>query len=300
MSNQVYEYVTERILKQLESGTVPWHKPWRTSDGLMFPTNYASKKTYRGVNVFLLGVACWEHGFASNYWLTYTQAQELGGFVRKGSKSEMVVFWKILERENPEAVDAKDYIPMLRYYRVFNLEQIDGIEKPHIDGLNEFVPIEQAQSIAQAYGKNLTIRHGGNRACYRFQDDSIEMPQREAFEAPEEYYSTLFHEFTHSTGHEKRLNRSGVTEMHSFGDEIYSKEELIAEMGAAMLCAMAGIENKTINNSAAYIQGWLKQLKDDAKLVVYAAANAQKASDFILGKELAGKAETKAFLRPAM
>jgi antirestriction protein ArdC len=286
MSNQVYGYITDKIMEELEHGCVPWHKPWKSPDGVRVPMNYASKKPYRGVNTFLLAVSRFKAGYDSNYWLTFKQIQALGGNV-KGQHSEMVVFWRLLEKpaENPTAENETDYIPMLRYYRVFNLDQVTGIKKPvAADNLPTFQPIDEAEEVATKYQEQIEVIHGGSRAYYQPSNDWIRMPEKETFDGPEEYYSTLFHEFTHSTGHKTRLNRPGITETHYFGDEIYSKEELIAEMGAAMLSGVVGIENKTIKNSASYIQCWLDQLKTDKKLVVHAAAAAQKAADFILGK----------------
>src|SRR5215813_10017917 len=285
MSNQVYGYITDKIMEELERGCVPWHKPWKSPDGVRVPMNYVSKKPYRGVNTFLLAVARFKAGYDSNYWLTFKQIQALDGNV-KGQHSEMVVFWKLLEKpaENPTPNNETDYIPMLRYYRVFNLDQVTGIKKPSLDNLPSFQPIKEAEEIAIRYQQQIEVRHGGSRAFYRPSTDAIQMPDRETFDNPEEYYSTLFHEFTHSTGHKNRLNRPGIMETHFFGDEVYSKEELVAEMGAAMICGISGIENKTIKNSASYIQSWLGKLKDDKKLVVHAAAAAQKAADFILGK----------------
>lgn len=286
MSNQVYGYVTDKIMEELEQGCVPWHKPWKTSaDGVRVPTSYTSKKAYRGINSFLLGLARFKAGYESNYWLTFKQVQGLGGNV-KGQRSEMVVFWKLLEKPaaKPTPESDTDYIPMLRYYRVFNLDQVEGITKPKPESLPEFQAIAEAESIAAEYQKQIDVSHGGARAYYQPGTDSIRMPAREVFDGPEEYYSTLFHEFTHSTGHKSRLNRPGITDTHYFGDEVYSKEELVAEMGAAMLCGVVGIENKTIRNSASYIRSWLDKLRDDKKLVVHAAAAAQKAADFIQGK----------------
>jgi antirestriction protein ArdC len=199
---------------------------------------------------------------------------------------------RLLEKQAKDSTDKndKDYIPLLRYYRVYNLDQVSGIKKPALENLPQFKPIAEAEQIANAYGSHLeALRHGGNRAFYRPATDSIQMPEKQTFDSPEEYYSTLFHEFTHSTGHKSRLNRTGITETHFFGDEIYSKEELVAEMGAAMLCGVIGIENKTIKNSASYIQSWLGKLKDDKKLVVHAAAAAQKAADFIIDVKAHGK-----------
>ncbi|HYT55027.1 MAG TPA: zincin-like metallopeptidase domain-containing protein [Verrucomicrobiae bacterium] len=286
MSNQVYGYITDKIMEELEQGCVPWHKPWKTSsDGIRVPTSFVSKKPYRGVNTFLLALARFKAGYDSNYWLTFKQVQTLGGSI-KGQKTEMVVFWKMLEKpsQNPTAESETDYIPMLRYYRVFNLDQVEGIKKPTAENLPVFQPIAEAEAVATRYQDRIEVTHGGARAYYQPSSDSIRMPERETFDAPEAYYSTLFHEFTHSTGHESRLNRPGITETHFFGDEIYSKEELVAEMGAAMLCGVVGIENKTIKNSASYIQSWLSKLRDDKKLVVHAAAAAQKAADFILNR----------------
>jgi antirestriction protein ArdC len=186
---------------------------------------------------------------------------------------------------NSTAENDTDYIPMLRYYRVFNLDQVTGIAKATAGELPEFEPIAEAETVATKYQTQVEVTHGGTRAYYQPSTDSINMPERQTFDGAAEYYSTLFHEFTHSTGHKSRLNRPGITETHYFGDEIYSKEELVAEMGAAMLCGVVGIENKTIKNSASYIQSWLSKLRDDKKLVVHAAAAAQKASDFVLGRQ---------------
>ena len=172
---------------------------------------------------------------------------------------------------------------MLRYYRVFNLDQVTGIKKPSLENLPTFQPIKEAEQVATKYQEQIEVMQAGSKAFYQPSNDWIRIPEKETFDGPEAYYSTLFHEFTHSTGH-KTLNRPGITEAHYFGDEIYSKEELIAEMGAAMLSGVVGIENRTIKNSASYIQSWLGKLKEDKKLVVHAAAAAQKAADFILGK----------------
>ena len=246
MSNQVYGYITDRIMEELERGCVPWHKPWKTSsDGTRVPTSFVSKKPYRGVNTFLLALARFKAGYDSNYWLTFKQIESLGGSI-KGQGSEMVVFWKLLEKQaaNPTAENDTNYIPMLRYYRVFNLDQVSGIAKPTAGELPHFEPIADAEAIATQYQAQVAVTHGGSRAYYKPSTDSINMPDPQTFDGAAEYYSTLFHEFTHSTGHAARLNRPGITETHYFGDEIYSKEELLAEMGAAMLCGVVGIENK--------------------------------------------------------
>jgi len=165
MSNQVYQYITDKIIEELERGCVPWHQPWKTPDGLNVPTNFMSKKPYRGVNTFLLAVARMKAGYSSNYWLTFKQIQSLGGNV-KGQKTEMVVFWKLLEKraENPTTQDETDYIPMLRYYRVFNLDQVTGIQKPTLENLPVFQPINDAETIATKYQEQMAVNHGGSRA----------------------------------------------------------------------------------------------------------------------------------------
>ena len=281
MSSQIYQMITDRILELLENGVIPWRKPWKGGASEELPANLVSKKTYRGINIFLLSAM----GFSSRYWLSYKQAQEKGGQVRKGEKGTPVIFWKTSEVDDKET-GKKKQIPVLRYYTVFNLDQVDGIERPSGDEIPEtfdFNPIEEAEKIIGAMPKRPEIQHGQPRACYRPSTDTVNMPRQETFEQPEEYYSTLFHELTHATGHESRLGRRNSGEIRTFGDVEYSKEELIAEMGAAYLCGFAGIERATIENSAAYLAGWIKTLKGDSKLAVCAAANAQKAADFILG-----------------
>jgi antirestriction protein ArdC len=286
----VYSIITERMISLLEAGTIPWQKPWRVSGNGILPTNYVSKKAYRGLNVFMLAAS----GYECPFWLSFKQAKEHGGMVRKGEKGTPVIFWKFLTKEDengkPVMEDGKPVkIPLLRYYTVFNVEQCDGIkwEKPApIEG-SKWEPLTEAERIVADMKKRPEIKHGGERAYYSPSLDYIRMPQRESFAGGEEYYSTLFHELTHATGHQSRLNRKGVSSTlpanHSFGSSDYSREELVAEMGAAFLAGHAGFLHRTVNNSAAYLQGWLKALKGDSKLVVIAAAQAQKASDFILG-----------------
>ena len=275
----IFEQVTARIMELLETGTVPWKKPWSSAGGAR---NLVSKKPYRGINQFLLNCS----PYSSPYWLTFNQARQKGGSVNKGEKSTPVVFWKWLDRKAvPDEDDnsASSKIPLLRYYNVFNLDQIDGITAPvEEQPVNPFSPIEQAELIIRNMPQRPYILYGGDRACYSPMLDSVKLPNREAFKSPEEYYSTAFHELAHSSGHSSRLSRKGVVEPSSFGSHDYSQEELVAEFGASMLCGFAGIEHQTIENSAAYIQGWLKVLKNDQKLAIMAAGQAQRAADFIL------------------
>lgn len=287
MSSTVYEIVTDRLVAILERGTIPWEKPWaaRGADGaFVAPTNFKSGRAYRGVNLFLLGSA----GYSSPHWLTFKQALDLGGHVRKGEKSTPVIFWKLQEVDDAKAPGGTRKIPFARYYSAFNLEQCDGITAPTAETPATppapFDPIGTAARIVAKMPKAPTITHKEARAYYRPIGDTVNMPRPELFRQPAEYYSTLFHELTHATGHAARLGRPGITELGSFGDANYSREELVAEMGASYLAAEAGIFHRTAENSAAYLSGWIKALRGDAKLAIVAAAQAQKAADFITGR----------------
>lgn len=280
MSATVYEIITEQILNLLEKGVVPWKgkavKP-------VCPVNFATGRAYRGINVFTLATA----GFNSPYWLTFNQVKEMGGRVKKGSKSVPVVFWKIYDttRENEEGeeiVEGKRFVA--RYYRVFNAEQIEGIEFPTFAGTYDNKPIEKAESVWRNMPHAPKIFFDSpDGAYYGKRDDSVHAPALERCKNAETFYSTLFHELAHSTGAKHRLNRVGVTGKHGFGDEDYAQEELVAEMTAAFLTGHCGLESVVIEDQALYIQEWLKALRNDKKLVVIAAAQAQKAADYILG-----------------
>ena len=275
----VYQIITDRIVEIMEKGVTPWRKPWNGGiDG--GPRNLVSKKHYQGINAFLL--SCIPH--TTPYWLTFKQAKEMGGNVRKGVEGTPVIFWKIYEKEDATAEDGKKRLPVLRYYTVFNADQCEGIKAPDEDlpEWPEHERIEQAEAIQLAMPNRPKVIYGGSRAFYQPAFDTVTVPELKRFEKPEEFYSTLFHELAHSTGHESRLNREGISGFHFFGDNAYSKEELVAEMTAAFLCGHCGIENATIENSAAYLQGWIKALKGDKKLAITAAAHAQKAANYIL------------------
>jgi antirestriction protein ArdC len=288
MNHDVYQVITDRIIGLLEKGVVPWQKPWQ--GGEQMPRNLVSGHEYRGVNVFLLHAMMYQ----SPFWLTFNQARELGGHVKKGERASPVVFWKRLQVAAPGEPDGKKIIPFLRYYSVFNVAQCEDIPADKIPVLSgskrEHCPIQAAESIVAAMPKKPEIKHGGGRACYSPSLDCVTMPLPETFRSGQDYYSVLFHELTHSTGHASRLNRNGVGssggEWSAFGSTPYAREELVAEMGAAFLSGHAGIVERTLDNSAGYIQSWLARLKDDNRLIVQAAA-AQKAADFILGKVFA-------------
>jgi antirestriction protein ArdC len=274
----VYEIITERIIERIETeGRLPWHKPWIEG----FARNLVSKKHYRGSNVWLLNMA----PFTSPYWLTFKQAQSLGGTVRKGEKGWPVVYWQWFETKDKLTGETKN-VPLLRYYTVFNLQQCEGIEAPESDSrvMNAVESLDACESVIQGMSKRPEIRHERNQAFYSPQFDYVNMPKKEMFHDAPSYYHTLFHELTHSTGHESRLGRlKGDAVLAKFGSEPYAKEELVAELGASYLSGVAGIQSTQEDNSIAYLQGWIKALKNDPKLLVQASAQAQKAADFILG-----------------
>jgi len=289
MSFDLYQTVTDQILTMLESGVVPWRSPILGRSSAGYPRNLNSGKQYRGVNVFMLAFAAYAKGYGSSYWLTFNQAKERGGNVRKGEKSSMVVFWKQYETTDKQTGDPTK-IPVLRYYNLFNVEQVEGIEIPDAVKFEPiaFNPIDTAEKIAAGYAGGPAVDHdGGQKAFYRPATDSVHMPQRTRFASVEEYYSTLFHELSHSTGHSSRLDRKLDTAPKPFGSPDYGKEELVAEMSAAFLSSHAGIQPAVIENQAAYLAGWCKQLKEDKKLVISAAGQAQRAADWIRGERVA-------------
>ena len=290
MAANAYEVVAQKIIKQLESGTAPWRKPW-VSMGYK-PLSLSSKKAYRGVNHWLLSFASMEEGYESPWWGTFKQIKELGGTIRKGSKGTAVVLWRELDNaveDNSGELTTKKSI-LMRYFTVFNAEQADWdsgapeYEKPvqrtiEQSCLNASVTVGDYLARAGAP----SIGTGGDRAFYSPIRDHIQVPQISDFASTEEYFATCFHEIAHSTGHKDRLNRDGVVESHSFGDELYSEEELIAEFTSAFLCSHTGLSPSTLDNNASYIASWHKVLKNDPKVLVRAVGKAQKASDFILG-----------------
>jgi len=287
MSKKVYEIITERIQEQLKNGVIPWRRPWVTTP----PVNWATGRAYSGVNVFILG----EGEFA-----TFRQIQQAGGKVKKGAKAYPVVFWKFVEVEKT-TVNAAGHekvevakVPFLRYYSVFKIsEQTEGLElrhaKPPRRGEEDIIP--RCENIIHGYEDRPVIKTG-EKAAYCPITDTVTIPERGRFYIPEEYYATLFHELIHSTGHPARLNRELSTRHNSAQ---YSREELVAALGAAFLCSVAGIINASlIENEAAYINGWLSFLRDDSKAFVWAAGRAQKAADYICGaREFAGIEETE-------
>lgn len=273
--SKVYEIVTNRIIKKLEEGTVPWRKPWVGSGTAV---SWKTQKPYRGINTLLLD---------PGEYATFKQIKEAGGKVKKGAESHIVVFWKMLgvDEEKEDGSIEEIQIPYMQYYRVFEINtQVEGLDSKRVEKEFDHDPIEEAEKVVKGYMDAPEIRTAPGSAYYKPSMDYVSMPPIKHFYTAEEYYSVLFHELAHSTGHKDRLNRNTITSaVASFGSEDYSKEELVAEMSAAMLCGRVGIENITIENSAAYIQSWLRKLKDDKKFVVQAAGLAQRAVDYMLG-----------------
>lgn len=274
----IYEEITNRIIEQLENGEIPWHKPWSGISSGAY--NRVSKKPYSLLNQMLL-----KH---DGEYATYKQWSDLGGKVRKGEKSEIVVFWKIFQTEEiKNGKVEKKSIPILKYINVFHVSQVDGIVPKNTESI-EHKPIDEAEKIRNDYveRENIVIEElVTNEAYYSPMMDYIQVPCKEQFNDIMEFYSTLFHEMIHSTGHRDRLGRldTGV-KLASFGSEDYSKEELVAEIGSAFLMNHIGIEtNKTFKNSAAYIQSWLRVLKNDNRFIVSASSKAEKAMKYILG-----------------
>ena len=279
----IYQTVTDRIIEQLKQGNIPWQKPWGGIASGAF--NRVSKKPYSFINQMLL-----QH---DGEYATYKQWAKLGGKIKSGAESEIVVFWKITPitetDKNGEEVTKK--IPFLRYYRVFHISQIEGVEPLDASIAIEHEPIEVAEKIKNDYAERegIEIREvAGDKAFYSVACDHIVLPLMEQFKDINEYYSTLFHEMTHSSGAKHRLGRFNVdAKIAAFGSPEYSVEELIAECGSAFLMNHCGIEtDKTFNNSVSYIQGWIAALSDNKRMIVTAASRAEKACKFILDVEM--------------
>lgn len=293
MSNKVYQIVTDEIVAMLDKGIVPWRRGW-TVRGSSIARN-AWDKPYRGINVFILAFERAVKGYKSNTWMTFKQIQKVGGSVIEGSKSTVVIFWTLFEVEDRSSKTGKKRVPVLRYFRVFNLDQTTGVkltkkQKAQLEAedqlLNpEFNPYDDAEAIIGTYlasDNAPAFVEGGSQPAYSPSRDTVTLPVRSDFVGADEYYATAFHEFIHSTGIKSRLNRQGVETYDHFGSQSYAKEELVAELGSAFLCAEVGIDN-TRENSAAYISGWKRRLSDDPTLIVSAASQAQKAAEYIMG-----------------
>ena len=285
----LFQIITDRIVAELEQGVIPWQKPW---SGVQGAISHTTGKRYSLLNQILLGCR-------SGEFVTFKEAQREGGYVKKGEKSSMIVFWKFMETAKRDAdgsvvhgADGKtlmESVPFLRYYNVFHIDQCEGITAKHStatafpDGAEV---LEAAQEIIYDYlsREGVKLSHmEGDKAFYRPSTDEVVLPIRKQFVSTAEYYSTVFHELTHSTGHPSRLNR--LSKPSFFGTEDYSKEELVAEIGAATLVNHVGLEtSSSFRNNAAYIQNWLSVLKNDKRFIVSAAGKAEKAVNLILNQ----------------
>jgi antirestriction protein ArdC len=275
----VYAIITNKIIEQLDGGTVPWRKPW-TEAGL--PQNLITKRYYQGINMMLLAM----EQYADNQFITFRQLKDIGGKVRKGEKAHMIVYWNKVDtkqEENQHAEENKEQKQksILRYYYVFNIAQCEKIPEQYVPKVRETHEIPSCESIVTTMPQCPPIRHKENSAFYDAKEDFVNMPKKRSFKKDTAYYSVLFHELVHSTGHESRLNRATISQMAEFGGEAYSQEELVAEIGTCYLQSHAGITSE-FQNSTAYIQGWLSKLKNDKRFIFLAASAGQKAVDFIL------------------
>lgn len=279
----MYAETTALVLDALANGQIPWERPW---NGSTDAPRSIHGRPYRGYNAMLLGFLRQTRGYSSSYWITYKQAEQRGGHVRKGEKGTTVILWKWIDKTDEETGEQKR-IPFLTSFTVFNLDQVEGVAAPAQDEVAEFDPIDRAEEILAGMPNRPRLGFGGDRAYYHPQLDMVQLPEREQFKTREGFYFTAYHELAHSTGHESRIGRKAITDHKgAFGDESYAQEELVAEFAAAFVGAEAGItEAREIDNRAAYIDNWMQALRSDEKMLVRAAAQAQKAADFILGHQ---------------
>lgn len=272
MRKDIYQEVTDQIIEQLESGTAPWLRPWSGAGKATaaMPHNAHSGRAYSGVNVLLL----WSQSFSSNGWLTYKQAQALGGNVRKGSKGTRITYWgKALSKKT----DEKAFM-FLKTFTVFNLDQCDDIPVEKLYSAPETIEHDDTPAYTLAMANDARVLHEGSKACFIPSVDVIKMPSQDAFKGVNGYDATLLHELTHWSGHKSRLKRdlSG-----RFGNAAYAAEELIAEMGSAFLCAQLGVELKGLQH-ASYLESWLEVLRSDKRAIFTAASQARIATEFLM------------------
>lgn len=262
----VYDTVTEQILKELEAGTPPWVQSWQPR----LPNNFISRKEYRGINVLLLWTTAMKKQYRNPFWLTFKQAGDVGGKIKRGEKATWIVYAAKAKKEDEKGVEHE--YSFLKWYYVFNLEQTEGIpiEAPPIK------PIEEVEAFIEAIGANVT--HGNTKAYYLPKFDQIHLPDPEDFKTMEDYYAVALHEHTHWTGHESRLNRPLV---NRFGSEEYAEEELVAELGSAFLCSHLQVTPVLREDHAAYIKSWVRILKEDKRAIFKASALAGKAADYL-------------------
>ncbi|CAN5279782.1 zincin-like metallopeptidase domain-containing protein [soil metagenome] len=281
-----YARITADIVRQLETGVRPWHQPWtmkHAAGGISRPLR-STGEPYHGINVVVLWLTAFEKQYVSPLWVTFQQAKELGGFVKKGEKGTGIVYANSFEKKETDketGEEKTERIPFLKSYTVFNAEQVEGLPEKYYAKVENPLSLEQRLDLAEQFfdRTQADIRHGGSKAYYRPSEDYVQMPPFESFTSRESYYSTLAHECTHWTKHERRLNRS--FESKRFGDDGYAIEELVAELGAAFVCADLGITPDVMPEHASYLAAWLKVLKADNKAIFTAAAHAERAAEYM-------------------
>jgi len=291
MTNTIYQTITDNILRQIEAGAGDFKMPWHRGTATGLPVNAATGNEYNGSNVMVLWCAAMAKGYASNTWATYKQWQSLGAQVRKGEKSTTGIYFSTFEKEQDGKITR---LPFAKALTLFNADQVDGwIGAAPKDAIDITTRLDAVDTLVANLG--VTVKHEGTRAFYHRTSDTVYMPMREAFtgtntiNATEAYYATLLHEIAHWTGAEKRLDR---TKGKTYGDEAYAYEELVAELAAAFLCCKLGVTNEPRADHAQYLASWLKVLKSDPRAITKASADAQRAADFIIGKEREEKEQT--------
>lgn len=295
----IYKEITDQIVHALESGVRPWHQPWNAAhmEGRIAIPLRQNGVAYRGVNVLALWMQAMAKGYASPIWMTYRQAQALGANVRKGEKGSLVVYADKITRTETDAKSGEEsehVIPFMKGYTVFNAEQIDGLSDLYYVKPAPLAPTIQRIARVEAFfsATGVAVRHGGNRAFYSASTDHVQMPPIESFHDAGAYYATLGHETTHWTKHPTRLDRDFGRKR--WGDEGYAMEELVAELGAAFLCADLELTPEPLDEHASYIEHWLKVLKSDNRAIFAAASHAQRAADFLHGLQADAQAEAAA------
>ena len=284
MSNQVYNFITDRIIEQMDKGIIPWKQPWaRMDDYPGSPRNLVSKKAYHGMNVLLLGMT----GYENPFWLTQNQLRSMNNKPVDEYDYTPVIFYTMVEDKELDENGKKKHRPILRYYKLFNVEQADKkIVIPEIkepEPVCEFTPLERAEDLLQSIPDPCPVTFGGGRAFYSPRKNFIRVPEKNLFDSTEFFYATLFHEISHSTGHKSKLNREII---NHFGTKKYAKEELTAEMSSNFIMNELGIVTEdTENNTVAYLQNWKQKLRDDPSIMIQAAGKAQKVCDYLFNRK---------------
>ncbi|MCE8014382.1 ArdC family protein [Billgrantia desiderata] len=299
--SDIYQRVTDRIITALEAGTAPWVKPWtgKGVTGEIIPCNAHTGRSYSGVNVLLLWVAAEERGFSRQRWLTLKQVHAAGGRVIEEEvrhSTEICLYRPLIKPEldmdgnevmDEEGKPKERVVPLFRGFRVFNVQQCEGLPEQLVGSRIEATPQWAAHIAADQVIKmsGVPIEHVlGDDAYYSPVFDKVRLPQQSQFDDAERYYSTVLHELTHATGHQSRLARDGIVAFEGFGSESYAREELVAELGAAFLCAQLGIEGRLQDHNASYIASWLKTLKNDKRAIFRATGKARNAAEYLLAR----------------